>query len=183
MVDGYAVRWRPSELGPTRWTSLSEPLTRVRGRLHDGRHHGLADDYRRHSRHRPRSRLLLAGRERQRGLRALRPAPQAGRQDGLQRERLRLLAASRCRRPRGPRPVPGRAEAAMHPPRPPSNQRVEARLSAVARMRATSGGVAATGMPARCRAAFLSAAVPDDPSTIAPAWPIRLPGGALKPAM
>ena len=47
----------------------------------------------------------------------------------------------------------------------------------------TSDGAAATGMPAASRAAFFSAAVPDEPSTMAPAWPMRLPGGALKPAM
>ena len=47
----------------------------------------------------------------------------------------------------------------------------------------TSAGAHATGIPAASRAAFLSAAVPDEPSTIAPAWPMRLPGGAPKPAM
>ena len=49
--------------------------------------------------------------------------------------------------------------------------------------RTRSDGAAATGMPAASRAAFFSAAVPDVPSTMAPAWPMRLPGGALKPAM
>ena len=48
--------------------------------------------------------------------------------------------------------------------------------------RASSDGEAATGMPAASRAACLVAAVPDVPSTMAPAWPMRRPGGALWPA-
>ena len=37
--------------------------------------------------------------------------------------------------------------------------------------------------PAARSAAFLSAAVPLPPAMIAPAWPIRFPGGAVAPAM
>ena len=48
--------------------------------------------------------------------------------------------------------------------------------------RASSDGEAATGTPAASRATCLLAAVPDVPSTMAPAWPIRRPGGALWPA-
>ncbi len=38
--------------------------------------------------------------------------------------------------------------------------------------------VSATGMPAALKAATLSAAVPLPPEMMAPAWPMRLPGGA-----
>src|SRR5438270_7485657 len=44
-------------------------------------------------------------------------------------------------------------------------------------------GAFATGMPAASNAATFDAAVPELPDTIAPAWPIRLPGGADRPAM
>ena len=37
--------------------------------------------------------------------------------------------------------------------------------------------------PALVRAAILSAAVPLPPEMMAPAWPMRLPGGAVWPAM
>ena len=40
-----------------------------------------------------------------------------------------------------------------------------------------SAGLFATRMPASSRAAILSAAVPYPPEMIAPAWPMRLPGG------
>jgi len=48
---------------------------------------------------------------------------------------------------------------------------------------ATSLGSFATATPAARKASALAAAVPFDPETRAPAWPIRLPGGAVKPAM
>ena len=38
-------------------------------------------------------------------------------------------------------------------------------------------------MPAASRAETLDAAVPEPPEMIAPAWPIRLPSGAERPAM
>lgn len=37
--------------------------------------------------------------------------------------------------------------------------------------------------PASCRAANFSSAVPLPPEMMAPAWPMRLPGGAVTPAM
>ena len=48
--------------------------------------------------------------------------------------------------------------------------------------RAVSDGVLPTRTPAASRASFLAWAVPDEPETIAPAWPIVLPSGAVKPA-
>ena len=47
----------------------------------------------------------------------------------------------------------------------------------------TSAGRRMTGMPARSSAAIFSAAVPPDPDAMAPACPIRRPGGAVWPAM
>ncbi len=44
-------------------------------------------------------------------------------------------------------------------------------------------GPGATWTPAAWSAAILSFAVPFPPEMIAPAWPIRLPGGAVAPAM
>ena len=46
-----------------------------------------------------------------------------------------------------------------------------------------SAGLSATSMPASSRAATFSAAVPLPPEMMAPAWPMRLPGGAVRPAM
>ena len=43
--------------------------------------------------------------------------------------------------------------------------------------------VNATAIPAPCSAAILSAAVPFPPEMMAPAWPMRRPGGAVRPAM
>src|SRR5438874_1092392 len=48
---------------------------------------------------------------------------------------------------------------------------------------AIAEGVLATAMPAALKAAILAAAVPLPPLTIAPAWPMRRPGGAVAPAM
>src|SRR5262249_39331021 len=42
-----------------------------------------------------------------------------------------------------------------------------------------SAGLLATVIPAASRAAILSDALPEPPEMIAPAWPIRLPGGAV----
>jgi hypothetical protein len=44
-------------------------------------------------------------------------------------------------------------------------------------------GVLPTVTPAASRATFFASAVPDEPEMMAPAWPIVLPGGAVKPAM
>src|SRR5215467_52197 len=46
-----------------------------------------------------------------------------------------------------------------------------------------SAGLFTTFTPAEVRAAIFSAAVPRPPAMIAPAWPIRRPGGAVWPAM
>ena len=39
-----------------------------------------------------------------------------------------------------------------------------------------------TFTPTASRASFLAAAVPEEPDTMAPAWPMVLPSGAVKPA-
>src|SRR5919204_2864130 len=48
--------------------------------------------------------------------------------------------------------------------------------------RAVSLGVRPTRTPAFSSASFLACAVPAEPEMIAPAWPIVLPSGAVKPA-
>ena len=48
--------------------------------------------------------------------------------------------------------------------------------------RAVSLGVLPTRTPTASSAACLAAAVPAEPDTIAPAWPMVLPSGAVKPA-
>ncbi|MEA2224975.1 MAG: hypothetical protein QOE67_257 [Solirubrobacteraceae bacterium] len=48
---------------------------------------------------------------------------------------------------------------------------------------AASVGVRPTRTPLASSACAFAAAVPDEPETIAPAWPICLPAGAVKPAM
>ena len=54
--------------------------------------------------------------------------------------------------------------------------------SASAMSSATSGGFRPTRTPAASNASALARAVPEEPVMIAPACPIRLPGGALNPA-
>src|SRR6266536_3092012 len=49
--------------------------------------------------------------------------------------------------------------------------------------RAVSLGVLPTFTPAASKASFFASAVPDEPEMIAPACPIVLPGGAVKPAI
>ena len=56
-----------------------------------------------------------------------------------------------------------------------------ATISAISR--AVSLGVLPTRTPTASSASALAAAVPDEPETIAPACPIRLPAGAVWPAM
>ena len=46
-----------------------------------------------------------------------------------------------------------------------------------------SAGLSATMIPADFMASILFSAPPWPPATIAPAWPILLPGGAVRPAM
>ena len=55
--------------------------------------------------------------------------------------------------------------------------------SASATNSATSEGFVAARMPAAPNASLLASAVLSPPETIAPAWPIVLPSGAVKPAM
>ena len=47
---------------------------------------------------------------------------------------------------------------------------------------AVADGVLPTLTPAASKASFLASAVPDEPDTMAPAWPIVLPSGAVNPA-
>ena len=51
------------------------------------------------------------------------------------------------------------------------------------RAAAVSVGLLPTRTPFASRASFFAWAVPEEPEMIAPAWPICLPGGAVKPAM
>src|SRR5699024_12273130 len=65
----------------------------------------------------------------------------------------------------------------------PSGPGVAAQLWRISRARrAVSLGVLPTLTPAASRASFFASAVPEEPETIAPAWPIVLPSGAVKPA-
>src|SRR4051812_22930332 len=48
---------------------------------------------------------------------------------------------------------------------------------------AMSDGVAATSIPHSLKTAILAAAVSSAPPTMAPAWPMRRPAGAVEPAM
>ncbi len=56
-------------------------------------------------------------------------------------------------------------------------------LSRALRSGTTSAGRFMTLMPAASKAAIFSAAVPEEPEMMAPACPIRRPGGAVWPAM
>src|SRR5690348_10537623 len=44
-------------------------------------------------------------------------------------------------------------------------------------------GDGATRIPADCMASILDSAPPEPPEMMAPAWPMRRPGGAVRPAM
>src|SRR2546425_6953924 len=57
-----------------------------------------------------------------------------------------------------------------------------ASLSAASTASPISAGLCSTRTPHSCSTAIFSAAVPCPPAMIAPAWPIRLPGGAGCPA-
>ena len=57
-----------------------------------------------------------------------------------------------------------------------------ARIASTA-SRAVSVGLLPTRTPFASSASFFASAVPEEPEMIAPAWPICLPGGAVKPAM
>jgi very-short-patch-repair endonuclease len=58
-----------------------------------------------------------------------------------------------------------------------SERRTSAAIAAV------SVGLSPTRTPFASSASFFATAVPEEPEMIAPAWPICLPGGAVKPAM
>src|SRR5204863_606195 len=47
----------------------------------------------------------------------------------------------------------------------------------------SAAGLSATAMPANFMASTLSSALPLPPAMMAPAWPMRRPGGAVMPAM
>jgi hypothetical protein len=67
--------------------------------------------------------------------------------------------------------------------RPRAGEQTRYSVSRISRAsRAASDGVLPTFTPAASSASFLAAAVPDEPDTMAPAWPIVLPSGAVKPA-
>src|SRR5690625_5714670 len=76
--------------------------------------------------------------------------------------------------------VPGRADCwAGRQSRP----RGQDRPDMISRIRsAVSVGGLATLTPAASRASFFAWAVPEEPETMAPAWPMVLPSGAVKPA-
>ena len=68
-------------------------------------------------------------------------------------------------------------------PTPPPSTADQARCCISPRMiEAVSDGVLPTRTPAASRASFFACAVPDEPETIAPAWPMVLPSGAVNPA-
>lgn len=89
------------------------------------------------------------------------------------RARPRRAGAPRCARARGSWIRPwSRAAVRLAQPR-----------TSSATSSAVSVGVLPTRIPRASRASFLACAVPADPEMIAPACPIVLPGGAVKPAM
>ena len=65
-------------------------------------------------------------------------------------------------------------------PRKPATRQRPFKISRISS--AVSDGVLPTLTPAASRASFLAWAVPEEPETMAPAWPIVLPSGAVKPA-
>ena len=107
-------------------------------------------------------------------------------------------ARSFARHGRSPRALPGRRGSRARDPLP---GRDSGRRRRAPRVAASSAGLtgaaeqrdrdlgdlgrraARRGRPWLSSASALAAAVPCEPDTIAPAWPIVLPGGAVKPAM
>src|SRR5262245_60220554 len=76
-----------------------------------------------------------------------------------------------------------REGAQLQPRSPPDHARDFAPSSAWRVNSGMSKIVSATGTPAACNASTLPCAVPVLPEMIAPAWPMRLPGGAVRPEM
>ena len=100
---------------------------------------------------------------------------------GARRGRVRVAGCRLSRRVpagRGVPPQPPRRQ-----PRPPAAHTAERFPSSETASSATWVGVRPTRTPRRSSASALARAVPCEPETIAPAWPIVLPGGAVKPAM
>ena len=135
---------------------------------------------------------------------ASRPAPARARRGGRARRSARApratrrSASGRPRRARGARASTSRrrctaAASAAHwsqgrcvrSPRlrPSARPAARPRAGAAPSSRPMRAGLGDTRTPARSSAAILSAAVPLPPEMIAPAWPMRLPGGAVAPAM
>ena len=102
-------------------------------------------------------------------LRRVRPRPRR------QQRRSRLPPRLSSERRRSRRPWPRDGDAA---PRPATHRfcRISRASAAVA------DGVLPTLTPTASRASCFAAAVPDEPETMAPAWPMVLPSGAVKPA-
>src|SRR5581483_1811849 len=63
------------------------------------------------------------------------------------------------------------------------NQPLPPPLSALTSVVPSAAGLSATAMPADFMASTLSLALPLPPEMMAPAWPMRRPGGAVMPAM
>ena len=84
------------------------------------------------------------------------------------------------------RAIPGNPQEGRRPPsiaRGPSSEPAAQSDCMISRMSwAVSDGVLPTFTPAASRASFLACAVPAEPETMAPAWPMVLPSGAVKPA-
>src|SRR5262249_8441030 len=83
------------------------------------------------------------------------------------------------RRARSGGGAPGRSCLAPGSPGPPPS--LARPYNKETRVLPISAGVGATLMPAACKAAILSLAAPLPPLMIAPAWPMRFPGGAVTP--
>ena len=79
--------------------------------------------------------------------------------------------------------APGACHAARRRMLPAASYAVRSAPAISAAISATSVGVRPTRTPLASSASALALAVPAVPDTIAPAWPIVLPGGAVKPAM
>ena len=86
----------------------------------------------------------------------------------------------RCRHHPGKAAGPDRAEAQPGPGAPNQNPYRACMISRISC--AVADGVLPTFTPTASRASCLAAAVPAEPETMAPAWPMVLPSGAVKPA-
>src|SRR5579884_764948 len=94
------------------------------------------------------------------------------------RRATRLAPDRAGRRRASPQTAPG-----GDAPRPAGYLAAAPSLSSEAASSATCVGVRPTRTPRLSSACAFARAVPREPETIAPAWPIVLPGGAVNPAM